>query len=93
MVEQRFCQGCSQRHDCQEAYQKLTQVKGPSVVLKVIVAFLLPILVFIGLLAVSQRMLAEVTQTEQLRTAVSFLLALSVTFGLILVIKHSDFRQ
>jgi len=87
MVEQKFCQGCSQKHDCQDIYQNLANLKGPSVVLKVVVTFLLPILVFITSLAASERILAEAIETEQLRTALSFLLALSVTFGLILIIK------
>ncbi len=87
MVEQKFCQGCSQKHDCQDIYQKLANLKGPSVVLKVVVAFLLPILVFIASLAAFERMLAEAVNSEELLTALSFLLALSVTFGLMLIIK------
>lgn len=57
--------------------------KGPSVVLKAVVAFLLPILVFIGCLAAFEAILAKVRSlinTKELRTILSFLLALSVTF-------------
>jgi len=87
MIPQKFCQGCNQEHDCQDIHQELANFKGRSVVFKVCLAFLLPILVFIASLAVSERILAEAIDTEELRTALSFLLALSVTFGLILIIK------
>lgn len=79
MAEQRFCQNCNQKHDCREVYQKLGNTKGPSVVLKAVVAFLLPILVFIGCLAAFEAILS--------RAAVSFVPALAVTFVLILIIK------
>ena len=87
MVEQKFCQGCNQEHDCQEINQKLANFKGPSVVFKVCLAFLLPILVFIASLAVSERVLAKAIDTKELRTALNFLLALSVTFVCLLIIR------
>jgi len=109
MDQQKNCQGCSQRQDCQQAYQKLANFRGSSIVLKVIVAFLLPIMVFIASVAASERILAEAIPhqfcsyfagqdsltenwcgTKELRTALSFLLALSVTFGLILIVKLID---
>lgn len=90
MAEQKFCEDCNQKHDCREVYQKLGNTKGPSVVLKAVVAFLLPILVFIGCLAAFEAILGKVRSlinTKELRTVLSFLLALSVTFVLILIIK------
>jgi len=87
MVEQKFCQGCSQKHDCQETYQKLANFKGPSVALKVIVAFLLPMLVFIASLAAFERILLDVVSKKGLQTALSSLLALSVTFVCVLIIR------
>jgi len=79
MAQQKFCEDCNQKHDCGEVYQKMGKTKGPSVVLNAVVAFLLPILVFIGCLAAFEAILAK--------AALSFLLALSVTFVLILIIK------
>ena len=90
MAQQKFCEDCNQKHDCREVYQKLGNTKGPSVVLKAVVAFLLPILVFIGWLAAFEAILDKVRSminTKGLRTVLSFLLALSVTFVLILIIK------
>ncbi len=83
MAQQRFCQDCNQKHDCREVYHQLSDSKGPPVVLKAVVAFLLPILVFIVSLAAFEAILARVKSpisTKELRTVLSFLLALSVTF-------------
>jgi len=87
MVQQNLCQDCSQAHNCQEIYQKLTGFKGPSVVYKTSVAFLLPMLVFIASLAALERILAGMIDTKWLQPALSFLLALSVTFVCLLIIR------
>ena len=87
MIQQRFCQQCSQRHNCQDVYKRFGNSKGPSIVSKVVAAFLLPLLVFIISLAAFERILAETVSAEWLRTALAFLSAASVTFVLILVVK------
>jgi len=88
MEQQKFCQECNQRHQCQEVYQQLGKAQGPSVAFKAIVAFLLPILVFIVTLAVSEKILAKIIDIKQLRIALDFLLALSVTLVIILISKQ-----
>jgi hypothetical protein len=94
MVQQKNCQGCSQEHNCRMIFEKLAEVKGRSVIFKVSLAFLLPIIVFITSLAVFQQTLAEMIVAEmpygsakRLLTILSFLLALSVTFAVVLIIK------
>jgi len=79
MVQQKFCEDCNQNHDCRKVYRQLGNTKSPSVAAGAMVAFLLPILVFIGSLAAFEAILA--------RTALSFLLALFVTSVCILIIK------
>jgi len=87
MEKQDSCKGCVDKDRCEEAYRRLDQIKGPSVVLNVVVAFLLPILVFIGVLAGSERILADRIQTEGIRTLISFLLALLTTAGVVVAVK------
>ena len=53
---------------------------GESVTLKVILAFLLPLIVFIVSLAIFGRVLARAINTEGLQITLSFLLALLVAF-------------
>lgn len=100
MNQQKFCQDCNQRHNCQEVYQQLGHSGGPSVVSKIAAAFLMPIVVFIAALVVFEGILAEardpilqkmqsanLINTEELQTAFSFLLALSAAFVCILITK------
>ncbi|MBN1788530.1 MAG: hypothetical protein JW806_09090 [Sedimentisphaerales bacterium] len=53
------CDSCGQKDSCQEVYQRLGNSKSPPVTLKVIQAFLLPLVLFIITLAVAERLLAE----------------------------------
>ena len=87
MAEEKFCQGCHQKHRCQEVYEHLSQIEGPGVAFKVVIAFLLPIVVFIGCLATFEGILAEVTNSKGVQTVVGFLLALMVSGICILIIK------
>jgi len=87
MVEQKFCEDCKQKHDCRRIYEQLGDVEGPSVVIKVIVAFLLPLVVFIVSLAVFQEIFVRAISSQGLQAAFSFLLALVVTFVCILIVR------
>lgn len=86
MAEPKSCQECNQKHKCREAYQQLGKAQGPSVAFKAVVAFLLPILIFIASLAAFEGILAGITNIK-LRIALDFLLALFVTLTTILIIK------
>ena len=87
MFQQKFCQECNQKHDCKEVYQQLGKADSSSVVFKVVIAFLVPLVVFIAALAAFEVILANTINTKQLQTALSFLLALSMAFAVVLVIK------
>jgi len=87
MASQRFCQDCIQKHDCKRIYEQLGGSPGPSVALKVILAFLLPLMVFIVSLAVFERVLAGAIDTERMQTILSFVLALLVTFVCVLITR------
>ena len=80
MAEQKFCKDCNQKDNCQNAYQQLGNIKCPSVVSKVILAFLLPVVIFVVSLAVFEKIFTEVIDTEELRTFLSFLLAMLMAF-------------
>ena len=87
MAELKSCQECNQKHKCQEIYQQLGKAQGPSVVFKAVVAFLLPILIFIASLASFEGILVRTTDIKDLRIVLDFLLALSVTLAMVLIIK------
>ena len=90
MAEQKFCQQCDQKHDCQKIYQQLGNIEAPSLAVKVIFAFLLPLVVFIASLAVFESILAGAISSERAHTAISFLLALLAALVFILVIRVAN---
>ena len=87
MSEQEFCRYCQERHECREVYRQLGEAEGPSVFFKVVAAFLVPLVVFIVSLVVFEGILAKVVSPGALKTGISLVLALSVTFVCILAIK------
>ena len=87
MTQQELCQQCNQRQDCGQVYEQLGKIEGPSVVKKVVLAFLLPLVVFVASLAIFERMFSGVVSAGQARSALSFASALSLTFVCILLTK------
>jgi hypothetical protein len=87
MDQQEICHSCNKKSGCQEVYEKIGNIQEDSIVLKVITAFLLPILVFIVSLAGFDKILAKVTTIKELQTAAGLLLALSVTFVCVLMTR------
>ena len=88
MAQQEFCQNCSQRQSCRTVYERLGKAEGPSVVSKIVAAFLLPAIVFIGVLAVFDVIFAKAASTNALQTVFSFLSALSVTSVCVLIMSR-----
>jgi len=87
MADQDFCHSCNQKHGCQEVHEHPGNIEGPSIVVKVLLAFLLPLVVFIVSLAIFERILAGAVNSGAARTVVSFLLALLATFVCILITR------
>ncbi|MBC8469939.1 MAG: hypothetical protein H8D56_10755 [Planctomycetes bacterium] len=87
MNENEFCGNCNQKHNCGSIYHQLGNTNGPSVVVKVVIAFLLPLVVFIFSLAVFQEIFTKTTSSQLMLTALSLVSALFVTFSCILIIR------
>jgi hypothetical protein len=92
MTQQELCQQCNQRQDCGQVYEQLGKLEGPSIVRKVVLAFLLPLIVFIVSLAVFERMFSGLIIAGQVQSALSFAAALSLTFVCIFLTKVVDRR-
>lgn len=80
------CSGCGQKKTCRDVYGRMGKTKGPNVAFKAMLAFLLPILVFILSLAGAEKLLERRFEGGML-TVLSFLSAFGVTFLLVLVIR------
>ncbi len=79
MDKEILCSRCGRQHSCSRIYNELAASGAPSVTTKVVVAFLLPLLVFIITLAVSGRLLTHLIKSGELRMVADLLLALPVT--------------
>jgi len=79
MVDEESCQGCNQAHSCREMYGKLGNSKGPSVALGAVIAFLVPIVVFVISLTAVERIAGRFTARATAQTAIGLAVALAVT--------------
>ncbi|MDI6449577.1 hypothetical protein [Anaerobaca lacustris] len=86
MGQARPCDGCRQAHNCAAVYERLGRAGGPSVALKAMVAFALPIAAFAIVLATFEHLLANAV-AERSRTFVAFVVALALTVGLMRVVS------
>lgn len=100
MNQQEFCQDCHHKHDCRQIYRQLGHTSCPPVVHKVIVAFLLPLIVFIVSLAVFDKIFITAgsnnlfsaqngspSNVQELKTAIGFFLALIITVVCVIITK------
>ena len=91
MLGLKTCDKCGNRHGrgrcCIDIYQQLGQSKGPPVVRKVLLAFVLPLLVFIVSLVLASYFLSNFVAGDKSNALSSFLAALAVTVVLVQLIR------
>jgi len=85
--EEKNCQGCGFRHTCEEVYRRLGHSSSGPVTLKVILAFLLPLVVFIASITFFERIFSRVLNAKWLVLILSLFTAVSITLALILIVK------
>lgn len=90
MSQEDFCQECHQKHECQEVYRRLGSSECRPVFYKTVVAFLMPMVVFIVSLAVFEKILSDGNYSHlshRLQTVIGFLIALLITVVFMIVFK------
>lgn len=87
----KICDKCGYKHAsgrcCIDIYQQLGQTKGPSVLGKVFLAFVFPLLVFIGSLVGVEYLLTDFITEGGGKTFIAFLAALVVTIVFVQLIR------
>jgi len=86
MVQSKSCEGCRQAHDCTKVYEQLGCAEGPSVTSTALLAFLLPVVVFVAALGGFGWLLKGVVAGAYL-TPLAAALALVTTTGVVLVAR------
>ncbi len=65
------CAGCGDKDRCSDVYARIGSQQGPSVAMKVVWAFLVPIILFIAGLIFSAKILSTGLESERAATAVN----------------------
>ena len=86
MTEADWCEGCSQAHNCRKVYQDIGKTEGPSVALKAVIAFVLPVVLFVAALGAFGRLLQHVVASPYQPLCAS-VLALVATVVLMLIVS------
>lgn len=91
MMSIKLCDKCGYRHGrghcCIDIYQQLGKTKGPSVTVKVLLAFVMPLVVFISSLILAKYILSIYITQEGMNSFFAFLIALLVTVVIIQLIR------
>jgi uncharacterized membrane protein (DUF485 family) len=92
MTGNQFCKNCGTAGHCRQVYQQLSKAKCSPVARRSVVAFLLPITVFIVAAAAFQKLLAATALSQTKQTAVAFALAATVVFMVMVVTRFTAAR-
>jgi len=91
MIGLNICNKCGFRHGgghcCIDIYQQLGHTRGPSVVKKVLLAFVVPLLVFTGSLILTGGLLSAWLSEGSMKSFITFLIALAVTAACVQLIR------
>ncbi|PKL47851.1 MAG: hypothetical protein CVV39_05185 [Planctomycetes bacterium HGW-Planctomycetes-1] len=87
MTDQEQCENCGQKHNCQEIYRQMSHSKAPNVLSKVVQAFVVPLVIFIIALAVSEKLLAERLQSEAGKTLAALAISVSAVLLYLVILK------
>jgi uncharacterized membrane protein len=91
MMDMKVCENCgyrrSRKNCCMDIYQRLGQTKGPSIVGKVLLAFVLPLLVFIGSLVLAGYLLSIFINESRMSALYAFLIAAVLTIVFVQLIR------
>jgi uncharacterized membrane protein YhaH (DUF805 family) len=92
-MESKFNKICGSCFGCTEIYRLLGQSKGPPVALKVLIAFLAPLVIFIAAAIVAEKIFSDRISSQTLMILVVFLTAFLTTavyIGIVrLIVKRS----
>lgn len=79
MAEPDICGKCSERDNCKKVYQLMADYRGPSVLGKVFLAFVFPLLIFVVSLAVFDSPTAKWTESKELAIILNLLISAGLT--------------
>lgn len=88
MAKTQVCAHCSDKHQCQAMYHSMGHSKAPSVLFSVLIAFVLPVVVFFTLTAVFDTLLAQRIENARPGNLLSVLWAAGSAIGSIFLVGY-----
>jgi riboflavin transporter FmnP len=85
--DRRSCGRCSEKSRCREVFRQLGEAQGKSIIPSVLLAFVLPLLIFVAGLAVSLEVLAKYVESVGFRTAFALVLAIVASAVFVAIVK------
>ncbi len=70
MKDKQVCQHCSDKHQCQQMYERMGNSEAPSVFGSVIIAFVVPVVIFIVASAIFEASLADKLENSHARNGI-----------------------
>ena len=92
-MEQEQCDGCGHQNGCQSIYERLSNAKGPSVLLKTVLALLVPLIIFIAAVATCEKLLTNVIENRLIIVLLSILSGVIVVSAYIVTFKMATKAQ
>jgi len=86
MAQSESCKDCGHAHDCKAVYKQHGCAEGPSIAWTAVIAFVAPILLFIGALAGFGRLLENVVD-RRYQTPLAAAMAVAATMGAMLAVR------
>ncbi len=87
MPDKDKCEGCQSRDTCKEIYKLVGSSKGPSVTVRVLIAFVMPLVVFIAALIISENILASKIESGTAVTVLSLIIAVITSALAVLIVR------
>jgi hypothetical protein len=87
MANQGICDNCGLKDGCKQVYQRMADYQGPSVLGKVLIAFVLPLLSFVLAVAVFGKVAGRFGLVRELEVILSLVFGLFTAAGVVLVVK------
>ena len=82
------CENCTDQHECKSIYKKVGHSQGPSVLLPVLAAFVLPLVVFFLSVWIFETVLVDYIDSRNVRSAAAIGLSAIVTVAVILIVRN-----
>ena len=79
MTKSDICNKCGERDNCKKVYQLMADYRGPSVLGRVFLAFVFPLLIFVVSLVVFDSPTAKWTESKELAIIFNLLISAGLT--------------